>query len=115
MSAAGALRRNRTPAIGRACVYTSPMAVRSAQVTVDAVRDILADGSADDTRSDFSVVLTNRGTVPVFVGGSDVTTSNGFELEPGGVVSALLVGGESLYGVTAASSARVDVLRSGVV
>lgn len=62
-----------------------------------------------------SVLLRNRGSVAVYVGGSNVTTSNGYQLDPGEWVSLDSSGtgaNTATYGVTASGSATVHVLQA---
>jgi hypothetical protein len=59
-----------------------------------------------------SVLVRNRGSVAVYLGDGSVSSSNGFQIDPGEAVSvdlAQYAGG--LYGRTASSTARVDVLQ----
>lgn len=82
----------------------------SQQVTVNTSADLL-DASTGSVRS---LLVRNRGSVAVYLGGIDVTSSTGFQLDPGEAVSIDAGGsgaGGGLYGVTASSSARVDVLQ----
>ena len=60
-----------------------------------------------------NVTIRNRGTASVMVGSSANTASNGFELESGASVGLQLWPGEVIYGITAATSERVDVAKSG--
>jgi hypothetical protein len=63
------------------------------------------------------LLVRNRGSVAVFLGGAAVTTSIGFQLDPGEAVSADTAdgtgSGSGLFGITASSTARVDVLQVG--
>ena len=60
-----------------------------------------------------SVLVRNRGSVSVFLGGSAVTTANGFELGAGESVSMDLGTKDTLYGIVASGTARVDVVQIG--
>ncbi len=59
------------------------------------------------------VVVRNRSTVVVYIGGPGVTTGTGFPLDPGDSVSVDLSAKESLYGIVASGTAAVAVLQSG--
>lgn len=85
-------------------------AVTSAQVTVTTAATAL-DQSTAGARS---LLVRNRGAVAVYLGGSTVTTSTGTQLDPGESASVdILKYGSGLYGITASSTARVDVLQVG--
>lgn len=86
-------------------------AVGSGQVTVTTTAAVL-DQTTTGTRS---LLVRNRGSVPVYLGGSNVSSSNGFQLDPGESASVDIPKyGAGLYGRTASSSARVDVLQVGL-
>lgn len=89
------------------------MAINASRVTVGTTATALATESASSgTGSSGLFLLYNRGTVSVFIGGSGVTTTAGFEVDAGETVSALEVAlGETLYGIVASGTCRVDVLR----
>ena len=57
-----------------------------------------------------SSVITNQGSASVFLGGSTVTTGNGYELKAGLSITVDISGGDTLYGVCASGTVRVDVL-----
>lgn len=57
------------------------------------------------------VVVRNRGAVAVFLGGSGVATTDGFQIDPGESVSFRCARGEVLYGITASTTCVVHVLR----
>jgi hypothetical protein len=85
--------------------------VSSAQVTVTSTATAL-DQSTAGARS---LLVRNRGAVAVYLGGSGVTTANGFQLDTGESVSVDILGfGGGLYGIVASSTARVDVLQAGL-
>lgn len=60
-----------------------------------------------------NVTIRNRGTASVFLGSASNTSSNGFELEAGATIGLQIWPGEVIYGITAATSERVDVAKSG--
>jgi hypothetical protein len=85
------------------------MAIRPAEVVVDNTRDVLVPGEGDSQ----TYHLVNTGSVVVYVGDATVTPANGYPIYPGGEDAEQLAGGEELYGVTAAGSSAVRVLRFG--
>lgn len=89
------------------------MAVQAAQVSVGTTETELT-GTQTDATAGQSLVVRNRGTADVFVGGTGVATSTGFKLAAGDSVSLELGQGEKLYGIVAAGSESVHVLRVGV-
>lgn len=55
--------------------------------------------------------VTNRsGSASVFLGGADVTTTNGYELANGATIQFDLDTSEAVYAVAAGSNTRVDVI-----
>lgn len=69
---------------------------------------------ADDNTSGESVVVRNRhATASIYLGGSAVTTANGFEVLPGESVT-LELRGDEVYAVAAVASVPVHVLSAGV-
>jgi heptaprenylglyceryl phosphate synthase len=90
------------------------MAVAAAQASVTTTASKIVDPSKDDARQDFAATVHNKGTASIFLGGSDVTTANGYEVAVGEAVSFVLTGSDSLYAVAASGTQRVDVLRTGV-
>lgn len=88
------------------------MSVKTAEVTVGTSATALEP--VDQSRGGRSVWVKNLGAETVFVGGSDVTTANGQELGAGESASFDLDAGERLYGVVAAGTEPVRVLRTGV-
>jgi hypothetical protein len=98
------------------------MSVSASRVTVTDAATILASG---DSADGLSVAVHNPGATTVFIGGADVTASNGFELgaeqtiaidlaPPRGPVSGEWGAGESLYGVVASGTQEVQVLKTKV-
>lgn len=92
------------------------MAVDHATVTVGTTPTSLIAGVADAANANYrSILLTNRGTASVFVGGPAVsTTSFGYELVVGGEVAFDLESGDVPYGVAAVAGQTVRVLHSRV-
>jgi hypothetical protein len=87
------------------------MAVRTAQVTVTTSATALqsAADSADSTPGN-SVSLYNTGATDAYVGGSGVTSSTGFLLKAGAVLSFDLGSADVPYGITASGTTTVHVL-----
>lgn len=90
------------------------MAIAHERVVVAATATKVADAERD--RDGFTVNVQNpAGGATVFLGGSDVTTSDyGYSLAAGGEVAVELLKGEALYGVVASGTTTVNVLRIGV-
>jgi len=88
------------------------MSVQSAAVTVATTATALA--AVDDDFS--SIEVANVGAATVYIGGSDVTTSNGFPVAAGAswYPPQSLAGGERVYGIVASGTVEVRVLRFGV-
>jgi len=94
------------------------VAVKSAQVAVATTATVLSGvdpGDANASPDGQSVLVSNPvGGVSVYLGGSDVTTANGYLLLAGEKVPADLGGKEILYGCVASGTQSVYVLRTGV-
>lgn len=83
---------------------------RQTTVTTSATR--LDD--AVNTMANAAVLIRNRGSVPVFLGGAAVTTGTGFQLDAGEAISIDIAGAnDPLYGVVASGSAVCHVLQVG--
>lgn len=87
------------------------MAFASATVSVATTATALHASDADGQ----SLLVSNVGAATVYLGPAGVTTATGLPLAAGASVSInSLVGGEVLYGIVAASTNEVRVLRQGV-
>jgi hypothetical protein len=86
------------------------MALETAQVAVSTTRTELTNRPATDPRNSVAV----RCTVDLHVGGMDVTVANGFLVPAGATFSMDLQSSERLYGVLAAGTGTVYVLRAGM-
>lgn len=86
------------------------MSVSSAAVTVTTSATALHAADADP----HSVAVANVGASTVYLGGSDVTTANGFPLAAGASVPVGLSPSEILYGRVTSGTVEVRVLRQGV-
>jgi len=90
------------------------MSTASRQVSVGPNSVLLADRYS--TSGGGSVVLLNSDAVfTVFVGGIDVTTSNGLALKPGASLSMQLGDRDAIYAIAGGttSTATIFVFRSG--
>lgn len=76
------------------------MTIATAQITVGTARVLLA--AADDSAQRVTV-HNNESAQQVFLGGSDVTTSNGVHLDGKEERQITLNPGESLYGIAGGS------------
>lgn len=55
-----------------------------------------------------SVLICNRGAASIFIGPSTVTTATGFEVETSACVTMRPFPNDTIYGIIAAATARVD-------
>lgn len=85
----------------------------AARISVGTVATSLVTGTDTDEVLGRDVVITNRGTVAVFLGGAAVTIADGYELSVGGTIPLVLSARDTLFGI-AVSVQRVDVLSLGV-
>lgn len=93
------------------------MAVRSTLVTIQTTATVIVDlSSSGDNVSGSGAAVYNDGSVTVYVGGDDVTSSGatkGLPLAPGASIDA--EGNEIFYGIVASGTCDVIVLEVGVV
>lgn len=61
-----------------------------------------------------SLLVRNRGNNPVYLGGPDVQTTSGMQVDAGEAVPIDLASGDVLYGIVAAGTETVHVLQQGV-
>lgn len=78
----------------------------SAQVTVNSTATVLVAATAFDQ----SVNLHNSGGGIVYLGGPNVTTSNGYKLDNGDKLTIMVGDHEALYAITASGTNVVAVL-----
>lgn len=91
------------------------MTVAAASVTVTTMATLLSSETDETFPGSQSVlVLVPAGGATVYLGGEGVTTAAGFPLAAGESFTADLGSGDVLYGIVAASTQAVSVLRSGV-
>lgn len=88
------------------------MSVQQARPDVTSTATRL-DITTDPQRA-FTVLVVNRGTADVAVGGVDVTTATGLRLSPGQDLAADLASGDGgLWAVAASGTHPCDVLQVG--
>lgn len=88
------------------------MTVASSQITVTNAPTALASGQFGTAGVPVQVTVRNtHATVSVFLGPVGVTTA-GFELIAGAAETMDLIASDDLYGITASTSVRVDVLKT---
>jgi len=82
------------------------VAVAAAQVSVGtSATSVLQAGDAG-----VEAVVRNAGAASVFLGGSGVATTDGYELEVGSTVRLLLTAGDQLFGVVATGTEEIHVI-----
>jgi hypothetical protein len=77
----------------------------SAQVTITTAASIIASANSYKT-----IYLHNLGGGAIYLGGSNVTTSNGYKLDNGDKLTLIIGDTEALYGVAASGTHTVAVL-----
>lgn len=89
------------------------MAIVSTRVTVAATPTIVVDTfrGGNSFRDNTSSSVKNTGGASVYLGGAAVAAADGFELAPGQVITIDHVAGDDLYGITAAGTVVVHVMR----
>lgn len=73
--------------------------------------DFNADYNAHPRYAGTALVYYNRGSVPIYIGGPDVTVATGFQVDPGQAPGSEHTQSEALWAVTEAGTCRVDVLQ----
>lgn len=62
-----------------------------------------------------NVLLRNRGSVAIYVGGADVTSTWGYQLDPGEFMAMdVLAADDGIWAVTASGSAVVHRIQRGI-
>jgi hypothetical protein len=89
------------------------VAISTAQVAVSTTAAKLTT-TPTDSRAGSSIAITAPSAADLYVGGSGVTSSNGFRVVAGATLTVDLQSGEDLYGVLASGTGTAYVLRSGV-
>lgn len=87
------------------------MAVAASRATVASTGGGTEVFTNDEDGGTVDLNVRNRGSVAVYLGAPNVTTSTGYQLDPGEAVGVSLSAGEELYGITASSTAAVHVLK----
>ena len=77
----------------------------SSQVTITSTASVIV--SANSYRN---IYLHNLGGGAIYIGGSNVTTSNGYKLDNGDNLSIIIGDVEALYGVAASGTHTLAVL-----
>ena len=77
----------------------------SSQVTITSTASVIV--SANSYRN---IYLHNLGGGSIYIGGSNVTTSNGYKLDNGDKLSLIIGDVEALYGVAASGTHTLAVL-----
>lgn len=89
------------------------MAFQPARVTVTTTATLLTE-APDDYIKGQTVLVRNRGSASIFVGGPDVTADDGFEVQADELLSVDVDVDERLYGITASGTVLCHVLNGGV-
>lgn len=89
------------------------MAVKGHRVNVTASATAL---EVAITAQSGSLVVRNRGAVAIYIGGSDVTSAAGYQLDPSESIeiAAMDMSPTGVYGITASGTAACHVLQVGV-
>ena len=86
------------------------MAVAATRVTVATTGGGTAIYS-DDGGGSSEINIRNRGAVAVYIGEANLTTSTGYQLDPGEALGIRVTAGEQVYGITASTTCVVHVLK----
>lgn len=86
--------------------------MKSRQVSLSTTATLIATGQYD-TPSSPAKVLVAQPSATVYLGGSDVTTTNGIELSALDTFSTELVYGDELYAIASSGTPTVQVFTSG--
>lgn len=87
--------------------------MKSTQPTATTTAAIIVNADAGDRLHPVQAIVRTDGATTVYLGGSDVTSSNGFALPQDTAVTVELVAGDDLYAVTAAGTSAMSVLKTG--
>lgn len=92
------------------------MAISSASVSVTTTATLLSGADSDNVAGQSVFVTVPAAGQTVFLGGPGVTAANGYPVATGTSFpwQLELGNGEALYGIVAATTQAVSVLRSGV-
>jgi hypothetical protein len=87
------------------------MSVVSGQVIIGTEPTLIVSG---DVHGKAANIRNRSEDTAVFLGGSGVTTANGYQLDFGEAVGVPLTGGDDVYGIVAADTEPVHFIASGV-
>lgn len=92
------------------------MAVRSKNLTIGTTPVALVTGQDADFNPNYrDIAVTNSSDATVYLGGPDVTTTNGFPLPVGASLSFDQVAADAIpYAIVATGTATLSVLELGV-
>lgn len=91
------------------------VAVKAQKVVVAAAPTRLDVASDADFISGQHCMIRNKdASASIFIGGSTVTATTGFEVFAGEALSLDLVAQDALYGITASGNVNCDVIQAGV-
>jgi len=86
--------------------------IRSTAVSVSTVATLItSEGGAATAQSPVGVYLANVGSSTVYIGGDDVTTSNGYPVAGTSTATFYMFPKDDLYGISASGSINVRVLK----
>jgi len=87
------------------------MPIIGAQVTVGSTTAALIVSGVDMSLNARGAIVLNTGTTSVYLGGSGVTATTGYNLGSGLSLAIDLTAGDDLYGIRSATSEAVSVLK----
>jgi len=86
--------------------------LRSSAVTISTVATfITSEGGSASASAPVGVYLYNNGSTTIYVGGDDVTTSNGLPVVGTSMSTFYLFPGDALYGISASGTIAARVLK----
>lgn len=89
------------------------MAITNASITVTTSPTLLSNGDTD-TVAGQCIYVTNTGANPIILGNATVTATTGYRVAAGASAGPFKLGnGESLYGIVAAATETMGVMRMG--
>lgn len=87
--------------------------MRAVRVSVTATRSRIDDDADFGLFQNASLLIRNIGSTSAFIGGADVTASDGFEIEAGAMISVDLAARTAIYAVTSSGSTTLQLLQAG--
>jgi hypothetical protein len=88
------------------------MAIQAAVITVAATPTLLSDAAKDRGGHRLTVAVPSGGAT-VFIGPVGVAAATGYPVAAGTSLTLVLESGENVYGIVAAATQAVNVLRTG--